>query len=62
MTIGEDLRVQALVEQGIQEVPKQFLCKVDEPQIEDNPDQQVPVIDLAGTIPIDNSGQKMVMK
>lgn len=49
MTIGEDLRVQALVEQGIQEVPKQFLCKVDEPQIDDNPDLQVPVIDLAGT-------------
>lgn len=48
MTIGEDIRVQALVEQGIQEVPKQFLCKVDEPQIDDNPDQQVPVIDLAG--------------
>lgn len=58
MTLGENIRVQALVEQGITEVPKQFLgSKVEEPPNFDasNPasvTEQVPVIDLAGTMSV----------
>nr|QCP71065.1 leucoanthocyanidin dioxygenase [Pohlia nutans] len=50
MTIVDaNLRVQALVEQGLTEVPKQFLHKVKEPLISDvSATEQVPVIDLAG--------------
>lgn len=67
MTISENLRVQALVEQGVKEVPKQVLWKVEEPlkSIASNPvgaTKQVPVnIDLAGTLAAHKLGEPFLL-